>query len=184
MPQTIPINPYLSSKKQQNRTEAQYDYFMLMDSRRRPAWNTLISSTQMSWIPLLTDVNPYYVWTWKAAPGPKTGLRNRAHLCPRFHGETIDFITNTGPEMRGHFFANASPKMKTLCAQNGNRGAYEMRWCCRPPFRNEQGMYYSSSSIQRRVLGNMLTQLQKGLKPNAWLWRYVNAWLECARLQE
>ena len=29
--------------------------------------------------------------------------------------------------MRGYFSAGASPKMKTLFAQNGNNDAYEMR---------------------------------------------------------
>ena len=43
-------------------------------------------------------------------PGPKTRLRNGAHFCQRFQSGTINFITKTGPEMRGHFFANASPK--------------------------------------------------------------------------
>ena len=55
-------------KKQHNRTEAVYDYYMLMYSKCMPAWNARIPSTHMSWIPHHTDVDPYHVWTWKVSP--------------------------------------------------------------------------------------------------------------------
>ena len=51
MPPTIPINHYLSSRNQQNRTEVLSYYSMLMYSKRTLAWNTLISSRYMSQIP-------------------------------------------------------------------------------------------------------------------------------------
>ena len=73
----------------------------------------------------------------KNESGTKTGLKNRTHLCPRFVKETINFITKTSPDTRGHFFAGASKKMKTLRAQKWKRDAYDTCWYCRIPYRDD-----------------------------------------------
>ena len=74
----------------------------------------------------------------KNESGTKTGLKNRTHLCPRFVKETINFITKTSPDTRGHFFAGASKKMKTLCAQKWKRDAYDTCWYCPIPWRDDR----------------------------------------------
>ena len=56
----------------------------------------------------------------KNESGTKTGLKNKAHLCPRFGRETINFITETGPDMRRHFFVGAPKKWKRCSPKNGN----------------------------------------------------------------
>ena len=56
----------------------------------------------------------------KNESGTKTRFENKDDFRPRFRRRTNHFLTKTGPEMRGHFFAGGSLKMKTLCAENGN----------------------------------------------------------------